>query len=75
MSTNTNPVSQKLERYLNQYTPLHQVFLVDALIKVSKAVVSHQEEMKESMKDHPVHPEAWIKCAQDALEEFKEYNK
>jgi hypothetical protein len=27
------------------------------------------------MKDHPVHPEAWIKCAQDALEEFKEYNK
>jgi hypothetical protein len=75
MSTNTNPVSQKLEKYLNQYSPLHQVFLVDALLKVSKAVVTHQEEMKESMKDHPVHPEAWIKCAQDALEEFKEYNK
>lgn len=70
-----NPVSQKLEHYINHYSPLHQVFLIDALLKVSKAVVEHQEEMKENMKDHPVHPEAWIKCAQDALEEFKEYNK
>jgi len=74
MST-TNPVAQKIERYLNQYSPLHQIFLVDALIKVSKAVVEHQEEMKQNMKEHIVTPEAWIKCAQDALEEFKEYNK
>ena len=70
-----NPVIQKLNSYVNHYTPLHQIFLVDALIKVSKAVVEHQEEMKENMKDHPVHPEAWIKCAQDALEVFKDYNK
>jgi len=74
MST-TNPVAQKIERYLNQYSPLHQIFLVDALIKVSKAVVEHQEEMKQNMKEHIVTLEAWIKCAQDALEEFKEYNK
>ena len=73
------PASQtnidRIVHYADFGSPLNQIFLIDALVKVSQAVVAHQEEVRENMKAAPVNPEAWIECAKEALKQFQEYVK
>jgi hypothetical protein len=62
----------KINEYVQNGSPLRQVFLIDALIKVSKAVTENQEEVRKNMANSPIHPDGWIQCATDALEHWKE---
>lgn len=74
--TPTNQTNvDRIVKYANFGSPLNQIFLIDALVKVSQAVVAHQDEVRENMKAAPVNPEAWIECAKEALKQFEEYVK
>jgi len=66
-------LQEKIVSYMNTGTPLHQVYLMDCLLKVSNAIVQHKDEVQENMKNSPVNPEAWIACAEDAIKHFPEY--
>ena len=73
MSNTTPPnLQNKLTEYINTKSPLHQIFLMDCLLKVSKAIIDHKEEVKANMKDAPINAEAWIQCAEDSINFFPE---
>lgn len=46
-------------------SPLNQAFVMEAITRYANLVIEQQDELRESMKDGFVHPEAWIKCAKD----------
>lgn len=44
---------------------LNQAFVVEALGRYAKEIRANREEVIRKMKDSPIHPESWVKCADD----------
>ena len=64
-------ILDSLKEYLSDY--LNQVFAIDSIVKVSKAIVANEKEIRSSMEavDSFVTADAWIKSAQEAIERFE----
>lgn len=61
-----------------RFTPLGEIFMIAAMSRAAEAVMDHQAELREEMKDHFINPEAWIACAnrwQQAVKEQAEHNR
>tara|TARA_R110000868_G_scaffold103681_10_gene285367 strand:+ start:314 stop:583 length:270 start_codon:yes stop_codon:yes gene_type:complete len=59
--------SEAINHYINFGSALNQVFLIDAVLKVSREVIKSKDEVKELMKGSFIHPDAWINCAEQAI--------
>ena len=44
---------------------LVQAFVLEAIDRYAKQVMSNQDKLRVQMKNHLVHPEAWIGCAKE----------
>jgi hypothetical protein len=68
--TNVETVTELME--FSNFGPLAQVFVIDALCKMSEAVAESKVE------DYPdtgfIHPEAWIGVAKEIREKLKKYD-
>lgn len=64
-------ILDSLKEYLSDY--LNQVFVIDSLVKVSKAMIASERTIKEAMDatDSFIPAESWLKCAKEALERFQ----
>jgi hypothetical protein len=72
MDTTPKSNIDKINDYVTNGSPLRQVFLIDSLLKVSNAILAHESEMRENMKNSPINPDAWIECAKDAIKHWGE---
>lgn len=55
-------------KYMEWGSPMNQLFVIDALRKHAELVVEKQDELRETMKDSFIHPEAWIQSAKDWIQ-------
>jgi hypothetical protein len=66
---NTNDSNIELiTKFLEFGSPMNQIFVIEAISRYAKLVIDQQDELRVSMKDHLIHPEAWIQSAKDFLE-------
>lgn len=66
-----------VEFYMTFGSPMNQLFVMEAIQRYAKDVVKHQEGLRESMKNHPIEPNAWIESAEvwlDLLQQRSEIN-
>jgi hypothetical protein len=70
--------SDLVNQYIDWGSPINQMFLFDAMGKLSKSVIKHQDELRVSMKNSFVCPEAWIEAAKEwasLIEQREQINK
>jgi hypothetical protein len=62
-----------IEDYVQDY--LHQTFLVDCLLKVSRKIVANERVVREALDnaDSFIEAEAWINCAKEAIKLFEPF--
>lgn len=62
-----------IEDYIQDY--LHQTFLIDCLLKISRKIVSNERAVREALEDAEsfIEPDAWITCAKNALKTFEPF--
>lgn len=58
--------------FMNWGSALNQIFVMQAVNQLAERVIQQQDELRISMKDNFVHPEAWIKCAADWKQDYRE---
>ena len=46
-------------------TPLHKVFVMEAISKYANDVIEHKDEFIEAMHNHIVSGEAWVRIAEE----------
>lgn len=63
-----------LMNYSN-YGGLVQAFIINAIQHHSKEVIANENELRESMKNHIINPEAWIGIAKELAKKIEERNK
>jgi hypothetical protein len=61
--TNTELVMQ----YMEFGSPLNQAFVIEALTRYAKKTARNADAVRDSMKGSFIHPDSWIKCAEDWL--------
>ena len=64
--TETN--EQLLRRMCRRENQMVQVFILDACLKQAQKIVDTQDEVRKRMKNHWIHPNLWIHCAEVVLE-------
>lgn len=67
--------TELIEKFMEWGSPLNQVFVMEALNRYANLVIEEQDELRKSMVDHLIHPEAWIKCAKDFRKLYDENMK
>lgn len=57
-----------ITKFMEFGSPMNQMFVIEAINRYAKMVIDQQDELRVSMKDHMIHPEAWIQSAKDFVE-------
>jgi hypothetical protein len=58
----------KLDKKFNDFIanhPIAMAFVIEAMHYYSKEVIGSQEKLRKDMKHHIIHPDLWIKLAND----------
>lgn len=63
VQTNVQFVVDMMEH--SAHGALVQAFVLEAIDRYAKQVMSDQDKLRVQMKNHLVHPEAWIGCAKE----------
>jgi hypothetical protein len=69
--TNTELVTE----FMEFGSPLNQAFVMEALNRYANLVIEEQDELRESMINHMIHPDPWIRCAEDFKELYDKERK
>lgn len=67
--TNVEAVTE----YMKLFSPMNQVFVIDAVTKMAEQVVKNEDEVRKAMQGSIVHPDAWIGAAKQWLEQNPQY--
>tara|TARA_R110000803_G_scaffold156463_3_gene221036 strand:+ start:110 stop:352 length:243 start_codon:yes stop_codon:yes gene_type:complete len=62
VKTNTELLNEIME-----FAPtgaMSQMFVIDALTRQAAEVIKQQDTLRDSMKDHIINPDAWIRTAE-----------
>ena len=59
--------TELVEKFMENYTPLNQAFLINAVSQYAENVVKQKDELLKQ-EDSAINMEAWIKCAEDWLQ-------
>ncbi len=57
------------------FVPLGQVFVMDALHKLAEAVLRDKENLRKTMKNSMINPDAWIYTAEEWQRLYGEQRK
>ena len=58
----------------SSYGALVQAFIIESIFRYANEVAENEKELRESMKNHIINPEAWIGIAQELQKKIKERN-
>ena len=56
----------------SSYGALSQAFIIEAVRRYSEDVIEHEHEVRESMMNHIINPEAWLGVAREIDKKIKE---
>ena len=58
--------------FMTWYSPLNQVFVMDACHKLAATILNDIEQTRKDMEGNFVNADAWIKCASDFRDKYEE---
>ena len=68
MKNKTNVQRIKHIMEYSEHGALMQLFIIDALFKYSEHIMKNEKELKKSMRNSFIHPDAWVGCAKELNE-------
>ncbi|MFH1118245.1 MAG: hypothetical protein V1775_00370 [Bacteroidota bacterium] len=65
-----------VKTFMNYGSPMKQIFVMDAIGKLSGLILADKEKVRQDMKGHFIHPDAWIQCAEQWKKDYEQnYNE